>query len=200
MGIESVILFFGKNFRTALCACFFIYKKFINSRKSWFLYVISYLCFFCFLGEYWFNYLLLMQIMNSEALCNMVDQMQLFGVEKITIPLPMADLCHADLALQNALLCKIFSSRFVDSGSFAYVMPRIWKVRDNVTISNVGRNIFLCVFQSIEEKNVVKEGEPWIFDQKLVFIAEPSSQVIFDQTPFPFMTFWVNVRNLPSGG
>lgn len=44
--------------------------------------------------------------MDSEDLCNLVDQIQLCGAEKLTIGLPLADLCHADRALQNVILCK----------------------------------------------------------------------------------------------
>lgn len=35
-------------------------------------------------------------------------------IERAPINLPMADLCHADQALQNALLCKVCTSRTVD--------------------------------------------------------------------------------------
>lgn len=41
---------------------------------------------------------------DSDALCNMVNQMQLFGVERLTIGLPAMDLCQIEHSSKSVIM------------------------------------------------------------------------------------------------
>lgn len=57
--------------------------------------------------------------MDLETLCNMVNQMQLSGVERLTIGLPVAYQCQADNSLQNVCFVRSLLQNLFHRARFA---------------------------------------------------------------------------------
>lgn len=60
---------------------------------------------------------------SSDALCKMVDNMHLAGVERLTLGLSGIDVCLTSQTLANALLCKVVSHYEIDARAFLAVIP-----------------------------------------------------------------------------
>ncbi|MBA0600366.1 hypothetical protein Gorai_006554, partial [Gossypium raimondii] len=66
------------------------------------------------------------------------------------------------------LLCLIWTKKSYNPDSFRAQMKIIWKTRKNFEIQVVGQNLFLIVFETEEDLEMVMEGWPWLFRKQLI--------------------------------
>lgn len=90
-------------------------------------------------------------MMNSDELCKLADQMQLPEVKNLTIRIPITDILTTN-SLANVLYCKIVTNQELDMKLVRNALPKIWNLHSSVKVTEVGRNIFLCMFKSFGEK------------------------------------------------
>lgn len=100
--------------------------------------------------------------------------------------------------LQNALVCKILTSKVVNVEVFRTIMPAIWNSQEEVRIQNVDFNINLCIFKTPKDKQVVVENGPWFFDNRLLLFQQPPRGTSkFIDIDFQYASFWVHFHRLP---
>ncbi|XP_041009374.1 uncharacterized protein LOC121253429 [Juglans microcarpa x Juglans regia] len=87
----------------------------------------------------------------------------------------------------------------INSEAFKNALLKVWKTRATINIVEVGMNPFIVEFVSEGELSRIWDGQPWLFDQYLIYLKwfdgiTPSKDSMFSHT-----YIWVQLHNLPFG-
>lgn len=61
------------------------------------------------------------------------------------------------------LACTVWTKKTNNPDSFRAQLRSIWKTRKKVKIKVAGKNLFLIIFLSEDDLEMVMEGRPWLF-------------------------------------
>lgn len=98
--------------------------------------------------------------------------------------------------LENALLCKILTSKKINPEVFQRMMPKIWG-QEHTIIKSAGPNMFLCKFRNAHIKGWIEEVGPWFYDRAMLLMEEPKGDSCGDELDFRYVSFWVHFHKLP---
>lgn len=87
------------------------------------------------------------------------------------------------------LVGKLHSKRIIRKTVIQTTMNKIWKLSQSCTFHVISENLFLLQFSSVEDKNKVLKGTPWLFDVYLFSLRlmdghTPPSQIDFTKENF----------------
>lgn len=99
------------------------------------------------------------------------------------------DIEETDKDFKNFIAGKILSNREISEEFFAGFMPKIWGLVRKVEIERAGRNIFLCKFKNIQDKNRAVKGGPWSFDNAILVFEEPKGNNSVSELDFRYVSF-----------
>lgn len=100
------------------------------------------------------------------------DKLQLSEVEDDIVEISKEDIEVARQKGEFCLVGKIWVDRSIGKPVIESAMGKIWRLTSKATFRELGANVFIIFFKTLEEKNRVENGHPWLFDNGL-FVIEP---------------------------
>ncbi|PPD87772.1 hypothetical protein GOBAR_DD15288 [Gossypium barbadense] len=91
------------------------------------------------------------------------------------------------------LLCLIWTKKSYNPDSFRAQMKIIWKTRKNFEIQVAGQNLFLIVFETEEDLEMVMEGWPWLFRKQLIIFDRLVTPVERSQIRLSSSSYWLKI-------
>ncbi|KAL5797702.1 hypothetical protein ACOSQ2_002522 [Xanthoceras sorbifolium] len=77
------------------------------------------------------------------------------------------------------------------------MIPKIWRLTNEVSVELVRDNIFAFHFQNALDKNRVLAGGPWNFDNSLLILEGPRGWGDISKMSFSKADFWIQIHNVP---
>ncbi|XP_052484766.1 uncharacterized protein LOC128039888 [Gossypium raimondii] len=66
------------------------------------------------------------------------------------------------------LICTIWTGKLYNPESFKAQMRSVWKTKKKFEIQLAGHNLYLIMFESEEDLELIMEGRPWLFRKSLI--------------------------------
>lgn len=107
------------------------------------------------------------------------------------------ELATTNRNLENSLVCKVFTEKTVSLDGIKTTIPKIWNLVGQIRIEKVGKNRFVCHFNSQKEKKRVIEGSPWVYDKSLMLFEDVKGVSKIEELEFRYASMWVHFHNLP---
>lgn len=95
--------------------------------------------------------------------------MQLTEEEGVAVHIENKELEVDRADIESSLLAKVLTSRPTNMEAFKSTMMSLWSA---VSAHEVGHNLVLFRFRSVEGKQRIQHNGPWLFDKNLVVIAD----------------------------
>ncbi|KAK6160549.1 hypothetical protein DH2020_003930 [Rehmannia glutinosa] len=76
-------------------------------------------------------------------------------------------------------------------------MSNIWHTKEKISVKEVGHNFFQFVFSSQEDKDRVRSGKTWSFDNQYLILRDWSENLEENSDSFNFVELWVQLLNVP---
>ncbi|GMI89850.1 hypothetical protein like AT2G17920 [Hibiscus trionum] len=95
----------------------------------------------------------------------------------------------------HALVGKVLSEVAAKHLTINAILRKAWKFPD-LECHDLGKNIFLFVFQSLEERLRVLGNRPWAVQDRLLVLKEWLPEVAFEELDFTTEDFRIQVHNL----
>ena len=96
------------------------------------------------------------------------------------------------------LAAKFFTKRVVNAEVVSRTFKLLWKLIGEMKIWDIGGNILLFEFDDALDLERVLELEPWNYDKSLVVFRCTVDVESAPLLPFDFVTFWVQLHNVPN--
>jgi hypothetical protein len=98
---------------------------------------------------------------------------------------------------QFSLLVKLFTLKTFNIEAFKTSLRSQWKMDKMPLVRQVGANLFMFVFHSVEALERVLFMRPWSYDKHLVLIKRFEGDAQPQSVQFTHESFWIRVHNLP---
>ncbi|KAL5857646.1 hypothetical protein ACOSQ3_005104 [Xanthoceras sorbifolium] len=115
-------------------------------------------------------------------------------------PIVHLDASLKKIGMDKMNLCsvgKIISSKIINREAFCTVIPKIWKMAQDVEIEVLSTNVFVFHFRNLRDRQRILTGGPWNFDRSLLVLEQPRGNGYVDTMSFSMVEFWVQVHNVP---
>ncbi|KAL5789588.1 hypothetical protein ACOSQ2_004476 [Xanthoceras sorbifolium] len=96
-----------------------------------------------------------------------------------------------------SLVGKVISNKVINREAFQSIIPKIWKLSEELEIEVLISNVFVLHFRNIQDRQRVYTGGPWNFDRSLLVLEKPRGNGFIDEMSFSMVEFWVQVHNVP---
>jgi hypothetical protein len=110
----------------------------------------------------------------------------------------------ADDAMGNAktlgthcLLRKLLTNKYYNRATFKSTMLRLWGKGREVSVQDIGENLFLFQFKDEVDSKRVLQGSPWLFDHFLLVLNEFDGSIPAHRISFTRCGFWVQLHGIP---
>nr|POE98560.1 hypothetical protein CFP56_46468 [Quercus suber] len=98
---------------------------------------------------------------------------------------------------QFSILFKLQTSRDFNKEAFKATCRNLWRGSQGVTIKEVGQNLFMGIFGSEEQLEIILSKSPWTFEKKLILMKRFSGDIYPMSVTFQSSPFWIRVFNIP---
>ena len=88
-------------------------------------------------------------------------------------------------------------TRVFNAKAFKGTVRSLWSGRGGVIIRDIEENLFMAVFQEVDDMERVFVQSPWSFDKKLIQIVRFAGDLQPTAVKFSHSAFWIRVFNLP---
>ncbi|PPD92555.1 hypothetical protein GOBAR_DD10513 [Gossypium barbadense] len=93
------------------------------------------------------------------------------------------------------LICTVWTGKLYNPDSFRAHMKSLWKTRKKFEIRLVGQNLFLIIFEMVEDLELILEGRPWLFHKNLILFDRLHQAVERDQIKLTSSPFWIKIES-----
>ena len=73
---------------------------------------------------------------------------------------------------KDCLLGKVLSNKSINIEAMRNVFIKIWRLKYDVTVHEVGERLFIFHFKDQTEKDRVFQKQPWFFNKALIVLQE----------------------------
>ena len=116
-----------------------------------------------------------------------------FADNRLSLPAPVTDSEVDGLSL----IGKIISSRSFSTVVIKDIIQRAWNSSREVTITKMGKNIFLFSFGTVTELENIFQRRPWTLRGAHLVLKKWSPDLLWQEVDFSRSTFWVQIHGLP---
>lgn len=100
------------------------------------------------------------------------ESLQLTPEEADKVEMVDANLKDDQHQFALSLVGSLWSHTPFNVGAFKNSIAQIWRLRNNVEIKEIGKNLFTFHFQHWKDKEGVLSDEPWWFDKRVLCLQE----------------------------
>lgn len=135
--------------------------------------------------------------MIDEDLEALWRKLQLTEEEEEGVIMPKEIFYESPIWSPNCLLGSLLTKKGFNREAFKSTMEKVWRETPLKRITEVGENLFLFQFRSADDCQIVINGGPWNFDDRLVLLKplekgdKPGRDILF------MAEFWLQIYNLP---
>ncbi|KAL8473856.1 hypothetical protein ACS0TY_030640 [Phlomoides rotata] len=97
---------------------------------------------------------------------------------------------------RNTIIGRLEMKKTIGAREFGVAMKRIWKVADDLTISNMGEGLFIFEFGDELECNRVLIKQPWNFSDSLIILAKIEGFEKPNDISLNVVPFWIYIYGL----
>ncbi|XP_021775173.1 uncharacterized protein LOC110739027 [Chenopodium quinoa] len=95
-----------------------------------------------------------------------------------------------------SLIGRLVTERPYNVEAFKNTMMKVWALQDNLVIRVLGPNLYAFQFFHWRDKEKVKAGRPWCFDNLLLVLREVEGDEQPEKIPLFHCLFWVRIQFL----
>ncbi|KAK5785355.1 hypothetical protein PVK06_039929 [Gossypium arboreum] len=118
------------------------------------------------------------------------DEISLLAEELIQLSVKSS---RVEPSKKPTLICTIWTKKSYNPGSFRAQMKNIGKTKKKFEINLAGQNLFLLVFETVEDLETVLEGQPWLFRKNLIIFDRLTKPVDRRQIKLVSSPFWIKI-------
>ncbi|XP_027102865.1 uncharacterized protein [Coffea arabica] len=112
------------------------------------------------------------------------------------------DLSHDDVEqsvqdCRGTLVGRIMGEKIANFTWVKQFTNHVWGYPRNLRVTEIGPNVFQFQFEREEDKEKVMAGAPWILDNQVLVIREWCVGFEKKVECFRFVSFWIQIWNLP---
>lgn len=101
--------------------------------------------------------------------------------------------------LNNSLVGKRLPNQNISKIAIKNAMDGAWRIRGELSVEVIGKNMFLFKFDNQEDRDWVKKNGPWLFYKNLLILEKPNANQRTTDMEFKKEAFWIRSFNLPLG-
>ena len=117
--------------------------------------------------------------------------------EKGVLALSSQEMALSKDHAQFSILFKLQSTKDFNKKAFKSTIQKLWHGLREITIKEVGSNLFLAVFVREGDMIEVLDKSPWSFDRKLILLKHFHEDLSLRNLSFQYSPFWIRVLNIP---
>ena len=133
----------------------------------------------------------------SESLEELWSRLSLTEEEQNEVVVEKEWIDEASVVGKKCLLGKILLSRAVNIEAMRNVFLKIWRLKSDLSIREVGDRLFLLHFEDELEKDRVFQKQPWSFNKSLIVLNEFDGLTHPNTVNMEWCTFSVQIHGLP---
>ena len=96
------------------------------------------------------------------------------------------------------LVGRVLSDKPVNKEGFKRQMRYLWRPKANVVVTDLEDNRFAFGFKSLQERNTIVRGGPWLYNkQNLLVLGEVDNLAFPARVPLFFQEFWIQFKGIP---
>lgn len=97
----------------------------------------------------------------------------------------------------HCLLGKLLMNKYYNRAAFKSTMLWLWGRGREVSVQDIGENLFLFQFKDEVDSKQVLQGSPWLFDHFLLVLNEFDGSIPAHHISFTRCGFWVQLHGIP---
>ena len=133
----------------------------------------------------------------AEELADLCRCMQLSDKERHCVSLRQDPIAKSKKEAQFSILFKLLTTRVFNVEAFKGTVRSLWSGRGGVLIRVIEENLFMAVFQDVDDMERVFVQSPWTFNKKLIQMVRFAGDLQPTAVKFSRSAFWIRVFNLP---
>lgn len=106
------------------------------------------------------------------------------------------EVCEEE-SFQRTLAGKLWTESSFNARAFKYTMLSAWKLKNQVDVQDLSKNLFLFKFATKRDMEFVLKSGPWSFDKVLLVLKRIFGEDQPSELNMHFGTFWVRIYELP---
>ena len=133
----------------------------------------------------------------EEDLAELLKKFSLEGNELLGATLEFGDLHQGVRACEESLIGRVIGEKVVNFTGVKNFVTAAWGYPRNITVMELGPNIFQFNIPSLVDKERIIEGGPWVMDNQLLVLNRWKEGIEEDYRAFMTAPLWVQLWNLP---
>nr|XP_027120420.1 uncharacterized protein LOC113737375 [Coffea arabica] len=133
----------------------------------------------------------------DEDLAELLKKFSLEGNELLGATLELGDLQQGVRACEESLIGRVIGKKVVNFTGVKNFVTAAWGYPRNITVMELGPNIFQFNIPSLVDKERSIEGGPWVMDNQLLVLNRWKEGIEEDYRAFMTAPLWVQLWNLP---
>ena len=98
----------------------------------------------------------------------------------------------------GSILAALFlTPRIINMESVLRALKPLWRIGMGLKARDMGHNKVMFIFQNEADAERVLVNGPWSFDKHMIIISRMDDNIPFSKACFDFMSFWVQIHDLP---
>jgi hypothetical protein len=97
----------------------------------------------------------------------------------------------------SIVAAKFLTKRVINVESVLCALKPLWRTGRDFKSCDMGKNIVMFIFQDDADAERVIVNGPWSFDKHLIILSRLDDNTPFSTACFDYMSFWVQIHELP---
>ena len=133
----------------------------------------------------------------AEEVTKMWENFNLLEEESVGIKTQEANFVPLVGRGSASVVGKLLADRTMGEEIIKTPFIRTWQPTGRVSFKSIGSNTFIIEFENEWDKSRIMEGQPWTFDDDLVFLPDFDGLTPPTEIDFEKVALWVCMFNLP---
>lgn len=133
----------------------------------------------------------------EEELTRAFSKFELSATELEGVDLCPEDICEGVQDCRQSLVGRLIGEKVANFTGIKNFTNHAWGYPRNLTVTELGPNIFQFRLEKGEDREKILMGGPWIMDNQILVMKEWKAGCDKKDHNFQFAHLWVQVWNLP---
>lgn len=130
-------------------------------------------------------------------LADLLQKFSLEGNELLGAVLEVEDLQHGVRACEDSIIGRIIGEKVSNFTGVKSFVASAWGYPRNMTVIELGPNVFQFNIPNADEKEKIVTGGPWVIDNQILVLKRWSEGIEEDYSAFMVAPLWVQLWNVP---
>ena len=130
-------------------------------------------------------------------LSDILQKFSLEGNELVGLTLEGEDFQTGVRACENSIIGRVLGEKVINFTGIKNFVAVAWGYPRNLSVVELGPNVFQFNLQNSEDKDRIVEGGPWVIDNQMLVLKRWVEGIEDDYKAFVTAPLWVQLWNLP---